>query len=59
MTQEWQPIETAPTGKEALVYYPAEKSGRMMLKPMMAVIRVPSTAPRQPTHWMPIPEPPQ
>jgi hypothetical protein len=53
---DWQPIETAPkSGGRVLLFFPA--SG-----PLMALIQVeayPVSFPRQPTHWMPLPNPPK
>ena len=56
----WQPIETAPKGKELILYFPAEQTRRGDLRfgAWIKVDRYPVSFPRQPTHWMPLPEPP-
>jgi hypothetical protein len=59
---KWQPIETAPRGL-VLLYWPASKPARgghasNSLPPMIRVDYSGSTPNRPPTHWMPLPEPP-
>ena len=56
---EWQPIETASKTEAMLMYFPNMKSGRTMLGDMMKVARLCDVSIRQPTHWMPLPEPPK
>ena len=56
---EWQPIETAPKGKEVLLYEPAAKAGGIILPARIVVERWPTSYPRPATHWMPLPEPPK
>lgn len=56
----WQPIETAPTGY-LLLYYPPileDRYGHGGLSAMVRIERVASTPHRLPTHWMPVPPPP-
>jgi hypothetical protein len=59
----WQPIETVPKYRsELLLYFPAKIIGahRQYKQPaMMRIDFYPVDYPRQPTHWMPLPEPPQ
>jgi hypothetical protein len=55
----WQPIETAPRNVELLLYYPALRAGRMSPGAMLKVGRTWDLPSRQPTHWMPLPEPPE
>lgn len=52
----WQPIETCPRG-EAILYHPPE-TGRNAKCAMVKVDRYPTSYPRKPTHWMPLPAPP-
>jgi len=52
----WQPIETAPKGK-CILYFPAN-GGRVKLAEMIRVDIHPVCYPRQPTHWMPLPDGP-
>lgn len=55
---EWQPIETAPEDyRELLLYFP-KQVGRNALPAITKVERYPCGYPRKPTHWMPLPEPP-
>jgi hypothetical protein len=58
---DWQPIETAPEGRELLLYFPVTKNskGRLTLPEMICTDRMPVGYPRKPTHWMPLPEPPK
>jgi hypothetical protein len=56
---DWQPIETCPTG-EVILFFPTTPSGRnSKLHQMIAVGHLSSYPYRTPTHWMPLPEPPQ
>lgn len=52
---EWQPIETAPSGVTMILYFPTDRRLAAMIK----VDRYPVYYPRQPTDWMPLPEPPK
>jgi hypothetical protein len=52
---EWQPIETAPKDEWIILFFPANKN----LREMVRVDVYPVTFPRQPTHWMPLPAPPE
>ncbi len=54
----WQPIETAPKGKMVILYFP-RIIGRNALSEMIRVEPYPVSYPRQPTHWMPLPTPPE
>lgn len=54
---EWQPIETAPKGEEVILYQP-ESGARYKLAPRIIIDYAP-TSPRQSTHWMPLPNPPE
>jgi hypothetical protein len=56
---DWQPIETAPEGRPALLFFPANNRRVMSLGAMMRVGTVLDFPARKPTHWMPLPEPPQ
>lgn len=53
----WQPIETAPSGNELVLYFP-EQLGRNAHTSMARVDFHPVHYPRKPTHWMPLPAPP-
>lgn len=59
----WQPIDSAPRGPLVILYWPATKPSRghlgNSLSEMIRVDRVGSTPNRQPTHWMPLPAPPE
>lgn len=56
---EWQPIETAPKGRQLILFFPAEmRNGRVHLIKMVRVDWFPVTYPRQPTHWLPVPKDP-
>lgn len=57
MMAEWQPIKTAPKG-ELLLYFPKIEA-RLPLSPMIRAGRVVDYPHRKPSHWMPLPEPPQ
>jgi hypothetical protein len=52
----WLPIETAPKGL-VILYYPPT-TGRSPLRFMIKVDHADSTPHRKPTHWMPLPSPP-
>lgn len=54
---EWQPIETAPKGKDVLLFFP-KVEGRNYLREWIRV-GFKDDCIRKPTHWMPLPEPPQ
>lgn len=58
---EWQTIETVPRGL-VILYWPESKPSRgypgNTLDPMIRVDYAGSTPNRQPTHWMPLPDPP-
>jgi hypothetical protein len=54
---EWRPIESAPKG-ELLIYWPAVE-GRNAKIPMIRVDHANSTPFRKPSHWMPLPPPPE
>lgn len=61
MTDDWKPIETAPMGKELVLYFPPLPSPRGAaagLGEMMRIELYPVTYPRKPSHWMPRPAPP-
>lgn len=54
----WQTIETAPKG-ELLLYFPPRKDAKNTL-PAMTRVGLASDYPnRIPTHWMPLPAPPE
>lgn len=57
---KWQPIESAPNG-ELILYFPPERTRRGDVKfgGMIKVDRFPVYYPRQPTHWQPLPLPPE
>ena len=59
----WQPIETAPKGELVILYWPPCETTRgrdgYTHQAMFRVDRVGLTPFRLPTHWMPLPEPPQ
>lgn len=55
---DWQPIETAPRDRELILFFPETKT-RIPLYRMIRVDRYPVSYPRQPTHWMPLPEVPR
>ena len=54
---QWLPIETAPQGL-LLIYWPAVR-GRNAMPSMIRVDYAGSTPNRPPTHWMPLPLPPE
>ena len=58
---EWQPIETAPNA-DALLYFPEKVVGahkQSTLQAMMKVGRASDFPNRFPSHWQPLPKPPQ
>ena len=58
---EWIDIETAPSNKDVLLYFPAKVTGaykQNTLSPMMKIGRAHDFPNRMPTHWMPLPSPP-
>lgn len=58
---EWRDIATAPKGRELLLYYPQTEKRHpndVPLSPMYRIAFMGSTPHRQPSHWMPLPEPP-
>lgn len=59
---EWQPIETAPEGEEILVYAPIDGVVSSIYKfgAWQKLIMVyGGSKTNEPTHWMPLPEPPE
>lgn len=54
---DWQPIETAPKAMMLILYFPP-LGGKNALNEMIRVDRYPVGYPRQPSHWMPLPLPP-
>jgi hypothetical protein len=58
---DWLPIESAPKDNRDLILYfpylPNRKNGG--LSPKVTIECYPVPFPRQPTHWMPLPPPPQ
>lgn len=56
----WQPIETAQSGRHIL-FFPLERGrfGEVSHPPRTVVDHYPVSYPRKPTHWMPLPPPPQ
>ncbi len=60
MTSEWRPIETVPK-TVVMLYFPAVKEdsrGRGGHIEMMRIDHASAYPHRHPTHWMPLPEPP-
>ena len=63
----WQPIETAPDYQTVLIYVPpfdpmqGTKSGRFKtwMVGARSIIGRNLSPDMQPTHWMPLPEPPR
>lgn len=59
---EWQPIETAPRNVRVLVWRknePGYERRRMDVDIYRAGVWWKSRRNMQPTHWQPLPEPPQ
>lgn len=58
---EWRPISTCPDEyTDKMFFYPESNvKGRISLPNMVRVCRSPKETPRQPTHWRPIPQPPE
>ena len=62
MMDNWQPIETAPMGKEILRYIPTLPPDIRGYNGLAALIDIGYGALygyRKATHWMPLPEPPK
>jgi hypothetical protein len=70
MTGVWQPIETAPKDGTAILlwpYNPGDAYGGYALKEVALGYYTPDEewfnpeqrCPFEPTHWMPLPEPPE
>ncbi len=59
----WLPIESAPTNKLVILYWPASGEARghrgHVLPEMIRVDYAGMTPNRLPTHWMPLPESPK
>ncbi|MET3232203.1 UNVERIFIED_ORG: hypothetical protein ABIC54_004408 [Burkholderia sp. 1263] len=59
---EWKPIETAPAEGQFLVYMPGEKRQPIQVakwhQNMKTIGNQFHFDMEQPTHWMPLPEPP-
>ena len=57
---EWQPIETAPD-EEVLLYFPPVERLRkeLCLRAMYKVDHAGLFPNRPPSHWMPLPPPPE
>jgi hypothetical protein len=64
MEQEWQPIDTAPDKKEILGFW-VTPSGEEIMRVVFGVNGYFSCSGeyyanrKHPTHWMPLPEPPE
>lgn len=58
---DWQPIETAPSGKEILLYFPAITNSEHTSnnRPQWIVTGYKTTGRRKASHWMPLPQPPK
>lgn len=56
---EWQPIETAPKDGTAILIYHQRADAQAVAAPVIGGWFVPRGGPvKNPTHWMPLPEPP-
>lgn len=47
----WEPIKTAPSGEEIVLYFPPEPHRAQLVR----VDFYPPHYPRKPTHWLPLP----
>ena len=58
---EWKPVKDAPSKKLLILYFPSRvnRRGQVELAPMYKVDYYPVFIPRKPTHFMPLPAPPQ
>lgn len=56
----WRPIKTCPKG-EVLLYFPPLRPDRRGVFELPAMIRVGfnGDSARKPSHWMPVPPPPE
>jgi hypothetical protein len=63
MTDQWQPIETAPKNKQVILYHPPVRRQRppydVVLGETTRVDFVGSWPARLATHWLPLPPPPK
>jgi hypothetical protein len=56
----WQPIETAPKDGAAILIYHQRADAQGVAVPVIGGWFIPRGGPvKSPTHWMPLPEPPQ
>jgi hypothetical protein len=58
MNGQWQLISPDTPKGEIILYFPSLSSGSLVLPEMIRVARVLDFPYRRPTHWMPLPEPP-
>ena len=59
---KWQPIETANRNTDLLLYFPEIHRGptnKLTHLPMVKVGKVIDYPSRKPSHWMPLPKPPE
>ena len=57
---DWQPIETAPSEEVLLYFPPVEKLRKeLCLRAMYKVGHAGVHPHRKPSHWMPLPAPPE
>jgi hypothetical protein len=54
---EWKSIESAPKGQILILYFPKETTGNRNAE-WVCVDWYPVRFPREPSHWMPLPDPP-